>query len=93
MTKELSTKNNVMVLITGEKFYLTDQGAQAVKAALISGEKFLSLDGAFIAAHQVSRIISGADFKDVERFKMGDYKCPDCKTWIPKGKTCGKCWK
>lgn len=40
--------------------------------------------GQLIAFHKKAQ-------KKVDNVKRGDYKCPNCSRWIPKGYSCGYC--
>ena len=92
MKKEISTKNWVMILIGGDKHFLTEKEAGEVKQAIINGDKYIDLGSVFFATGQFAKLINGPDYQEAERFKHGDYKCPECKNWIPKGKQCGNCY-
>ena len=88
---EISTKNYVMYLIGGDKHFLTEQEAEAVKDAIKRGDKYIDLGTTFFATNQFAKLVSGADFKESEHIKQGEWKCQRHKIWIPKGMQCGYC--
>jgi len=88
---ELSTKICVMYLIGGDKHFLTEQEAEAVKEAIKRGDKYIDLGNTFFAVNQFAKLISGADFAEVERIKQGEWVCRKHNNWVPKGMQCGLC--
>jgi len=89
---KLSTKNYVLVLTDNSRFFLDEKEAEMVKQALRENTKFIEIGENIINTFHVSRIVVGSDYEESEKFKKGDYKCKECNEWIPKGKSCGKCW-
>ena len=86
-----STKNWVLILFGGDKHFLNAGEAEQVKQAIRKGDKYIDLGTCFFASNQFVKLINGTDYQEAERIKKGDYKCSGCDSWIPKGKTCGKC--
>ena len=80
-----------MILIDGDKHYLTEQEAELVEKALLAGSKYIKLETLFFATHQFSKLINGADYESFERRKHGETYCEKHAQWIPKGKSCGYC--
>jgi len=88
---ELSTKNYIMFLMGGDKHFLTEQEAVAVKAAIAKGDRYIDLGTVFFSTNQFAKLVSGADFEESERIKQGEWKCKKHNNWIPKGMQCGHC--
>ena len=89
MTQAISDKTHVLYLFGGDRFFLNEKEAELIKQAISRGDKYIDLGSAFIATNQVVKILHHADFMEAERIKRGDYKCPNCDNWIPKGMQCG----
>lgn len=91
MTIDISTKTHVMVLLDGDKHYLTSGEAEAIKDALRAGNTYIEIDKLFFASHQFAKMMHGADYEAFEKRKRGDSYCDKHHQWIPKGKQCGYC--
>ncbi|MEK6880388.1 MAG: hypothetical protein AABY22_12300 [Nanoarchaeota archaeon] len=91
MTQEISNKTWVLMLIGGDRHFLTEREAQAIKEAIIKGDKFIDLEDVFFATNQFVKLMKGSDYQKAENYRKGDYFCETHKNWIPKGKTCGRC--
>ena len=91
MTKALTDKTHIMILIGGDKHFLTEEESNKIKQALLRGDKYLDLGNTFIASNQFAKIVHFADWEETEKIKRGDYKCAECGTWIPRYKQCGNC--
>ena len=87
---ELSTKNFVLVLTDGTRFFLDEKESEMAKEALKVGSKWIEIGEAMINTFNVSRIVSGGDYAELEKAKRGEWKC-SCGNWIPKGMRCGFC--
>ena len=91
MTNSITDKTWVMVLIGGDRHFLTESEAQKVKQSLSAGSKFIDLGSVFFATGQFAKLMNHADYEMAQRIKRGDYKCRNCDSWIPYGKQCGQC--
>ena len=91
MTKELSIKNWIVILMGGDRFFITEKEAGVIKNGLKNGDKFIELENIFFASNQFARLINGGDYQEAERIRRGDYKCSNCGNWIPYKKSCGIC--
>lgn len=88
---KITDKTWIMFLIGGDRHFLTEIEANKIKVALRIGDKYIDLGSVFFATNQFAKLLNGADYQETEKFKRGDYKCL-CGQWIPRGKTCGKCF-
>lgn len=88
---ELSTKTWVLILIGGDRHFLTEEEARLVKAGIENGDRFVDLGSVFFATNQFAKLIQGTDYEDIERRKKGDWLCEKHSNWIQKGKQCGFC--
>ena len=78
------------MLTDGSRIFLEANEAEAIKNALLEGKKWLEIKGGVVNTFNVSRLVGGADYEEVEKIKRGEWKCK-CGNWIPKGMKCGYC--
>ena len=75
MSKEISTKNFVLVLIDGGRFFLDEAEAEKVKQAIRAEIKFIEIGNSIIMTSGISRLVSGVNYEEAEKIKRGDWKC------------------
>lgn len=88
---QLSTKNFILEMNDGSRFFLDDKEAESVRKSIKENVKYIEIGENMVQTFYIKKLISGADYAESERIKYGDYKCAGCKQWIPKGKECGNC--
>lgn len=91
MTKEISTKHFVLVLVDGTRFFLDDKEAEGVKNAMRSEIKFLEIGENMVMVAGISRLVTGSNFEEAQRIKQGDWYCKKHENWLARGVKCGYC--
>lgn len=89
--KALSDKTWVLILFGGDRHFITEQQAEAIKQSISRGDKYIDLGTTFFATNQFSKLIHGSEYEASDRRRKGEYFCESHTQWIPRGKTCGHC--
>lgn len=63
MTTEISDKNWVMLLIGGDRHFLNEAEAEAVKKAIAQGDKYIDLEDIFFNVNQFAKLIKRSEYQ------------------------------
>jgi len=88
MNKALSTKNYVLVLSDRSKFFLNKEEAELVKEAIRNDVKYIEIGESIVMTFSISRLVTGAEYEEVERVKRGEWKCR-YNEWHERNQECG----